>query len=75
MKRLYKLKTRGLGIFYVISENPDFAEKELYRKLEADDYGFTGDRKVEEIIWLSDEVYDFANKPFFSNKDNRLIII
>lgn len=74
MNKLYKLSTRGLGEFYVVAMNPELAESALIDKLADADYGITDYRKVEEIIWLSDEVYDFANKPFFSNKDNRLII-
>ena len=73
--KLYKLETRGIGIFHVVANDPTEAENRLKELLSQAAYGFTSDRVVLSIGLISQEVVLFggAPKPCFSD-DYKLIL-
>lgn len=45
MKKLYRINTNGVGLFYVIANHPTEAEEMLTKELNDSDYGFTSQQK------------------------------
>ena len=70
---LYLVKTKNLGEFYVIADNPTDAQEKVEGDLTKASYGFDKDRAVVQINVLGKEVQDFPrDKPNFSGGDNLL---
>jgi|CXWL01.1.fsa_nt_gi hypothetical protein len=56
--KLYKL-INGLGIYWVVANDPTEAESKLMKLLNAGDgYGFYGNRTVNEIHLIADQITD-----------------
>jgi hypothetical protein len=74
--KLYLLSTKGLGDYYVIAQSTDAAETELIRLLNLAEYGFSGNREVNNIKLISKELTYFPkDKPNFTNRGGELIIV
>ena len=72
--RLFLLKTRGVGSFYIVAKSMDDAENLLWRLLSEADYGFDSERIVEHIDIVTNElIRDFRDEIYFDD-DNRLIL-
>lgn len=70
---LYLVKTKKLGDYYVIADNPTDAQQKVEGDLTKSAYGFTQDREVEVIQLLAKELQDFPEgKPNFSSGNNLL---
>jgi hypothetical protein len=73
--KLFELHTAGLGVFYVVDEDPTTAETRLNELLERATYGFSDDRRIVSIRILTSEITPFpGDKPNFSAQTNRLIL-
>ncbi len=72
-KHLYHVHNR-LGDFYIVAHSFDEAKNELTKRLNAEDYGFTSDRKAKEIRDLAVQDID-QDKQSFSDNDGNLIIL
>lgn len=68
--KLYRLRTIGLGEFYVIALHPTDAELALLHILQSQDYGTSAQREVTSIEYIAKA----SNSTSGSLKDNRLII-
>jgi len=55
-KSLFRVMTRGCGIFYVIATTFDYAAGEVTRELDAQDYGYSGDRVVTNVEFICREM-------------------
>lgn len=76
MKILYELTT-GLGDYYVLASDPTEAEVELLKIFNDQDYGFSKQRKVTNIKFISSEfkpAFNDKTKPFLSDESNLLIV-
>ena len=71
--KLYLLKTKNLGEYYVIAEHPTEAQKKLEDDLNKAAYGYSNDREVQSISLLAKELQDFpTDMPNFSSGCNLL---
>lgn len=73
---LYLLTTVNLGDFYLIASNPLDAQEKLEGELSKANYGFSDDRKVNNIKLIAEQIgfsYN-SDKLNFSSK-NKLILI
>lgn len=78
MKNLYILTTKGLGDFFVLANNPTEAQESLLEVLGAGKYGFSDDRIVINIKWITETLRPSLmgeNTYNLSNKDARLLIV
>ncbi len=75
MKKLYLISTKGLGDFYVIADNPAYAQNELEDSLVGADYGVKEDQKIENIKILAQEIAidDEKERAFWNG--NKLMIV
>ena len=64
----------GLGDYYLVAKSPNDAEMKLKTLLDAADYGFRENRKVENIRLLSEEVEALLSNIPIINKSHRLIL-
>jgi hypothetical protein len=71
---LFLITTAGLGDFYVLATSADKACDMLAVRFQEADYGFDDHRRVTLIKPLTYEQTRLSGKPFFSNKNNTLII-
>jgi hypothetical protein len=76
MKKLYILRTQGLGNYYVIATNLNDAESKLKQILDKADYGFSTNRKLLSIEVIAEEIGCFPQDiPFLSSGNNLIIDI
>lgn len=71
---LYRIDTERLQSFFVVANDPTEAEKALINLLNTADYGFSKDRQIKSIHFISQEVRLWnGSKPNFTEL-NRLIL-
>ena len=70
---LFLVSTVGLGDFYVVSSSMDKAVSKLTILLSKSDYGSYEKNKVTNVKIVANEVYNFADKPFFASKNNLIL--
>lgn len=75
-KSLFRVKTRGCGVFYVIATTFDYAAGEVTRELNAQDYGYTVDRVVTNVEFICREQFMANGKRalYGDNEENHLMI-
>ena len=75
-KSLFRVKTRGCGVFYVIATTFDYAAGEVTRELNAQDYGFSGQRVVTSVDFICRETFMQPGKRalYGDNDENHLMI-
>ena len=56
-KSLYKVMTRGCGVFHVVATSFDKAAQEVRRELNDQDYGFTSNRVITSIDFICREEF------------------
>ena len=56
-KTLFRVKTRGCGVFYVIATTFDNAANEVTMELDDQDYGYSGDRVVTNVEFICRETF------------------
>jgi hypothetical protein len=56
-KSLFRVKTRGCGVFHVIATTFDSAAGEVTMELNAQDYGYSGDRVVTNVEFVCREAF------------------
>lgn len=75
-KSLFRVNTRGCGFFYVIATTFDYAAGEVTRELDAQDYGYSGDRVVTGVEFICRETFIQNGKRalYGDNDENHLMI-
>lgn len=75
-KSLFRVMTRGCGVFYVITTSFDNAAGEVTRELNAQDYGYSGDRVVTNVEFICREAFMQNGKRalYGDNNENHLMI-
>jgi hypothetical protein len=75
-KALYRVRTRGCGIFYVIATSFDCAVDEVTNELNAQDYGFSGQRVVTSVDFICRQTFMSNGKRalYGDNDENHLMI-
>lgn len=75
-KQLFKVQTRGCGVFYVIATTFDYAAGEVTRELNAQDYGYSSDRVVTNVEFICRETFMQNGKRalYGDNDENHLMI-
>lgn len=75
-KSLFRVKTRGCGIFHVIATTFDDAAGEVTRELNDQDYGYLGDRVVTGVEFICREKFMHNGKRalYGDNDENHLMI-
>ena len=75
-KSLFRVKTRGCGIFHVIATTFDHAAGEVTRELNDQDYGDSGDRVVTNVELICRETFMQNGKRalYGDNDENHLMI-
>lgn len=67
--KLYRVTLRGLkynatgvvaGISYAVAKNSDEAYQKVRKRLDEEDYGFSGDRELEKVELLA-STYEFTD--------------
>lgn len=75
-KSLFRVKTRGCGIFHVIATTFDHAAGEVTRELNDQDYGYSVDRLVTNVELICRETFMQNGKRalYGDNDENHLMI-
>lgn len=75
-KSLFRVKTRGCGVFLVIATTFDNAAGEVTRELNAQDYGYSGARVVTNVEFICRETFIQNGKRalYGDNDENHLMI-
>lgn len=75
-KSLFRVKTRGCGAFHVIATTFDNAAGEVTRELNAQDYGYSGDRVVTNVEFICRETFmQYGKRALYGdNNENHLMI-
>lgn len=75
-KALYRVTTSGCGTFYVVASSFDYAAGEVTRELDAQDYGYSGDRVVTNVEFICRETFRSNGKRalYGDNNENHLMI-
>ena len=75
-KSLFRVKTMGCGVFYVIATTFDNAAGEVTRELDDQDYGYSGDRVVTNVEFICRESFMQNGKRalYGDNDENHLMI-
>lgn len=75
-KSLYKVSTRGCGVFYVVATTFDKAAQEVRRELNDQDYGFSSDRVVTSVDFICREHFMANGKRALcgDNDENHLMV-
>lgn len=75
-KSLFRVKTRGCGVFHVIATTFENAANEVRRELNAQDYGYSGDRVVTNVEFICSETFMSNGKRalYGDNDENHLMI-
>ena len=73
---LYRITTKGVGDIYVVARSFDEAAKKMVERLDASQYGFSGDRKPSSIDIIAEERLNYLHEggQFFSDGDDSLIV-
>lgn len=75
-KSLFRVKTRGCGVFYVIAKSFDYAAGEVTRELNAQDYGYSGDRVVTNVEFICREAFmQNGKRALYGDKDENHLMI
>lgn len=73
--KLFLVKTKGVGDFYVVEKSYNDAEKKISILLSRAEYGYSSHRLVDEIKLLSLELSEFPKgRPNFSSDNSKLIL-
>lgn len=72
---LYRITTKGVGDIYVVARSFDEAAKKMEERLDASQYGFSGDRKPSSIDIIAEERLNYLHedRQFFSDGDNLIV--
>lgn len=75
-KALYRVTTRGCGTFYVVASSFDYAAGEVTRELNAQDYGYSGQRVVTSVDFICRQTFISNGKRalYGDNDENHLMI-
>ena len=75
-KSLFRVKTRGCGVFHVIATTFGYAADEVTRELNNQDYGYSGDRVVTGVEFICRETFMQNGKRalYGDNDDHHLMI-
>ena len=75
-KSLYKVSTRGCGVFYVVATTFDKAAQEVRRELNDQDYGFSSGRVVTSVDFICREHFMSNGKRalYGDNDENHLMV-
>ena len=75
-KSLYKVSTRGCGVFYVVATTFDKAAQEVRRELNDQDYGFSSGRVVTRVDFICREQFMSNGKRalYGDNDENHLMV-
>lgn len=75
-KSLYKVSTRGCGVFYVVATTFDNAAQEVRRELNDQDYGFSSGRVVTRVDFICREQFMANGKRalYGDNDENHLMV-
>lgn len=75
-KSLYKVSTRGCGVFYVVATTFDKAAQEVRRELNDQDYGFSSGRVVTSVDFICREQFMANGKRalYGDNDENHLMV-
>ena len=76
-KSLFKVTTRGCGVFHVIATTFDSAAGEVRKELETQEYGYSGDRVVTNVEFICRETFMQNGKRalYGDNDENHLMIV
>ena len=75
-KSLFRVKTRGCGVFHVIATSFDYAAGEVTRELNAQDYGYSGDRVVTNVEFICREAFmQNGKRALYGDKDENHLMI
>lgn len=75
-KALYRVRTRGCGMFYVVATSFDSAANVVSEELNSQDYGFYSNRTIVNVEFICREVFMDNGQRFLSgdNDENHLMI-
>lgn len=75
-KALYRVTTRGCGMFYVVASSFDHAADEVTRELNAQDYGYSAERVVTNVEFICRQTFMINGKRalYGDNNENHLMI-
>lgn len=75
-KVLYRVRTSGCGMFYVVATSFDSAVDEVTKELDAQDYGFSEERVVIGVDFICRETFMENGKRalYGDNDENHLMI-
>lgn len=75
-KSLFRVKTRGCGVFHVIATSFDYAAGEVTRELNAQDYGYSRDRVVTNVEFICREAFmQNGKRALYGDKDENHLMI
>lgn len=75
-KSLFRVETRGCGVFHVIATSFDYAAGEVTRELNAQDYGYSGDRVVTNVEFICREAFmQNGKRALYGDKDENHLMI
>lgn len=77
MRSLYKVTTRGCGVFHVIAKDFNSAAQEVKRELSDQEYGFSSSRVVTNVEFICREEFMANGKRalYGDNNENHLMIV
>lgn len=75
-KALYRVTTRGCGMFYVVASSFDHVAGEVTRELNAQDYGCSAERVVTTVEFICRQMFMINGKRalYGDNNENHLMI-
>lgn len=59
MNKLYKVKTQGIGDYYVCSKDAGSAYLRVRKYLDDKDFGFSKDREMDAVILIAEGYKDY----------------
>lgn len=76
-KALYRVTTRGCGVFYVVASSFDCAAAFVTRELNGQEYGYSGQRAVTHIDFICRQTFmpNGRRALYGDNDENHLIIL
>jgi len=74
--QLFKVTTRGCGLFYVVAETFDGAADAVNEELNSQDYGYTNDRLVVSVDFVCRQTFmSNGKRALYGEKDENHLII
>ena len=76
IKQLFRVKTRGCGTFHVVATSFDAAAQAVSRELDSQDYGYSGDRRIEQVEYVCRQSFmtDGRRALYGDGDENHLIV-